>query len=209
MPRRNLIPLALLAVLAVLTGVFAVVGAASAPTSTTIQVQNAAEKTFGTPAGANSWIMELITSLNVGVGTANATTTRLIEYSATANRILVYDVSGSSAKLAGVLHQPAVSCVLMSYSAMLQGEEPWQQKGGTFTRTETLAEYSARVPQANGNTCEAVVSTTPGQVHQTASLRSGYLVATRTQIVVPTQGTQGETLAFVKIGGVPVRTLKP
>jgi hypothetical protein len=207
MPRRNLLPVLLLAVLAVLTAVFAVLGFASAPTATTIQVQNAAEKTFGTPTGANSWIMELVTSVNVGVGTANGTTERLIEYVAP-NRMVVYNVSGSSAKIAGVLRQPAVACVLSSYSAMLQGEGSWKQKGGTFTRTESLADYSARVPRASGTACQPVASTTQGQVHETAILRSDYLVAARALVVVPTHGTQGETLAFVRIGNVPVRTLK-
>jgi hypothetical protein len=206
MPRRNLVPLVLLAVLAVLTAVFAVVGAAAAPTATTIQVQNAAAKTFGTPAGTNSWIMELITSANVGTG--NGTTQeRIIAYSAP-TRMVVYNVGGSSAKLAGVLHQPAISCVLSSYSAMLQGQAAWQQKGGTYTRTESLAEYSARVPHANGTNCQAVTSTTQGQVHETAIVRSDYLVAARAQVVVPKHGTQGETLVFIRIGDVPVRTLK-
>jgi hypothetical protein len=207
MPRRNLVPLLLLAVLAVLTAGFAVWGFTLAPTATTIQVQNATQKTFGTPAGANSWIMELVTSVNVGVGTANGTTERLIEYAAP-NRMVVYDVSGSSAKIAGVLRQPAVTCVLSSYSAMLQGEGSWKQKGGTFTRTESLADYSARVPRASGTTCQAVASTSQGQVHETAILRSDYLIAARAQVVVPTHGTQGETLVFVRIGNVPVRTLK-
>jgi hypothetical protein len=208
MPRRNLVPLVLLAVLAVLTAVFAVVGAASAPTAPTIQVQNAAEKTFGSPTGANSWIVELYTSVNVGVGTANGTTERLIDYVAP-DRMVVYDVvNGTSARLAGVLHQPAISCVLSSYSAMLQGQASWQQKGQTFTRTESLADYSARVPRENGTTCEAVPSATPGQVHETAILRADYLIAARAQVVVPAQATQGEVLVFVKIGGVPVRSLK-
>jgi hypothetical protein len=207
MPRRNLVPLLLLAVLAVLTAGFAVWGFTLAPTATTIQVQNATQKTFGTPTGANSWIMELVTSVNVGVGTANGTTERLIEYAAP-NRMVVYDVSGSSAKIAGVLRQPAVTCVLSSYSAMLQGEGSWKQKGGTFTRTESLADYSARVPRASGTTCQAVASTSQGQVHETAILRSDYLIAARAQVVVPTHGTQGETLVFVRIGNVPVRTLK-
>jgi hypothetical protein len=207
MPRRNLVPLLLLAVLAVLTAVFAVLGFASAPTATTIQVQNATEQTFGTPTGANSWIMELVTSVNVGVGTANGTTERLIEYVAP-NRMVVYNVSGRSAKIAGVLRQPAVTCVLSSYSAMLQGEGSWKQKGGTFTRKESLADYSARVPRASGTTCQAVASTTQGQVYETAILRSDYLIAARAQVVVPTHGTQGETLVFVRIANVPVRTLK-
>ncbi len=208
MRRRNLIPLLLLVVLAVLTAVFAVLGAASAPTATTLQVQNAAEKTFGTPTGANSWILELITSVHVGVGSVNGTTQeRIIDYSAPA-RIVVYDVAGTSAKLAGVLHQPAVSCVLSSYAAMLQGQGSWKQAGETYTRTETLEDYSARVPRSNGATCEPVTSTTQGEVHETAVLRSGYLVVARVQVVVPSHGTQSETLVFVRIGDVPVRTLK-
>lgn len=207
MPRRNLIPLLLLAVLAVLTALFAVLGARKAPTATTIQVQNAAEMTFGTPTGANSWIMELITSVNVGVGTANGTTERLIDYAAP-DRMVVYDVSGTSAKIAGVLHQPAISCVLSSYSAMLQGPASWNQKGSTFTRTESLAEYSARVPRPSGTTCQAVPSTSQGQVHSTAIVHSGYLVAARARVVAPTQGVQSETLVFVKIGNVSVRSLK-
>ncbi len=208
MPRRNLVPLLLLAVLGVATAVFAVVGAASAPTATTIEVQQAAEQTFGSPAGANSWIMELVTSENAGAGTVNGTSQeRIIDYVAP-DRMVVYDVSGGSAKVAGVLREPAISCVLRSYNAMLQGNGSWTQKGGTYTRTESLADFSARVPDAGATPCSAAPSTRPGQVHQTAVVRSGYLIAARTLIVAPSQGTQGETLVFVKIAGVPVRTLK-
>jgi hypothetical protein len=208
MPRRNLIPLLLLAVLTVLAAVFAVLGAAAAPTSTTIQVQNAAEKTFGTPTGANSWVMELGISVNVGAGSGNAPTqVRFIRYTAP-SRMVVYVLVGSSLKVAGVLRQPAISCVLSSYSAMLQGQGSWKQKGSTFTRTESLADYSARVPQSNGTTCETVASTTQGQVHETAVLRSDYLVGAQALVVVPTHGTQAETLRFLKIGDVLVRTLQ-
>jgi hypothetical protein len=207
MPRRNLIPLLLLAVLAVLTAGFAVWGAISAPTATTIQVQNAAEKTFGTPTGANSFIMELVTSVNVGVGTANGTTVRLLDYSAP-DRMVVYDVRGSSAQPVGVLRQPAISCVLSSYVATFQGGGSWKQKGQTYTRTESLADYSARVPQANGTTCVAVPNTAPGQVHQTATVRSDYLVRVQVVVVTPTHGSQGELLNFLKIGKVPVKSLK-
>ncbi|HSZ38061.1 MAG TPA: hypothetical protein VK773_13285 [Acidimicrobiales bacterium] len=208
MPRRNLVPLVLLAVLTVLTAVFAVLGFRSSPTATTIQVQNAAEKTFGAPTGANSWIMELITSVSVGAGTGSGTTEeRIIDYSAP-DRMVVYDVSGSSAKLAGVLHQPAISCVLSTYSAMLQGDASWKQTGQTFTRTESLADYAARVPHASGTSCSPVGTTTQGQVRETAVIHSDYLVASRAQVVVAAQGVQGETLVFVKIGDIPVRTLK-
>jgi len=207
MPRRNLVPLVLLAVLVVLTAVFAVFGARSAPTSTTIQVQNAAEKTFGTPTGANSWIMELVTSVNVGVGTANGTTARVIKY-IPPKRMLVYNVNGTSATIAGVLHQPAVSCVLKIYSSMFEGEGSWKQQGGTFTRMESLADYSARVPQGNGSTCVAVASATSGKVHETATVRSDYLVKMRVVVDTPAHGTEGELLNFLKIGNVRVSTLK-
>lgn len=218
MPRRHIVPLALLAVLAVLTAVFAVVGARSAPSATTIQVQNAADTTFGTPTGATSWIMDLLTTVYVGNGAGGGTTQeRLIDYIAR-NRMVVYDV-GKTTTLAGVLHQPAVSCVLSSYAAILGGEKSWSQKGQTFSRIESLADYSARVPRAAGPSCVPVASTAQGQVHETAVIRSDYLVAARAQIVVPSQnlaggqpathGVQGETLVFIEIGGVPVRTLKP
>jgi hypothetical protein len=208
MPRRNLIPLLLLAVLVVLTAVLAVVGLSSAPTATTIEVQNATEKTFGAPTGTTSWIMELVTSESVGVGSTSGTTQeRIIDYVAP-NRMLVYDATGSTAKLAGELHGPAISCVLSSYTAMLQGDGSWKQKGETYTRTESLADYSARVPIATGTTCAPVTTTTQGQVHETAVLRSDYLIAASALVVVPTHGTQGETLVFLKIGDVPVRTLK-
>jgi hypothetical protein len=208
MPRRNLIPLLLLAVLVVLTAVFAVVGFASAPSATTIEVQKAAEKTFGTPTGATSWIMELVTSVNVGGGAASGTTQeRIVDYVAP-DKMVVYDVTGTTAKLAGVLRQPAISCVLSSYTAMLQGDGSWKQEGETYTRTESLADYSARVPRASGSTCTTATTTQQGQVHETAVIRSDYLIAARAQVVVPAHGTQGETLVFVKIGDVPVRTLK-
>jgi hypothetical protein len=209
MPGRNLVPLLLLAVLAVLTAVFAVIGAASAPTSTTIQVQNAADKTFGTPTGANSWIMELGISQTVGGGSGNGSTQlRVIRYIAP-TRMVVYDVVGNTLRVAAELRPSAISCVLRSYAAMLQGQGSWKQKGEKYTRTESLADYSARVPSGNGTTCEAVASTAQGQVHEIAVLRSDYLVAAQAQVVVPTRGTQGETLRFLKIGDVLVRTLKP
>jgi hypothetical protein len=207
MPRRNLIPLLLLAVLVVLSAVFAVVGFAAAPTATTIQVQNATEMTFGTPTGATSWLLELITSVKVsGAGGAAQTQERLVKYVAP-DRMLVYDVTGTRATLAGELGQPAIACVLSSYTALLQGHGSWQQKGETFTRTESVADYSARVPVA-GATCAPMASTVQGQVHETAVIRANYLVATRALVVIPTRGTQGETLAFVRIGDIPVRTLK-
>jgi hypothetical protein len=210
MPRRNIIPLALLAVLAVLTAGFAVWGASSAPTATNIEVQNASDKTLGTPTGATSWIMELVTSVHVGAGSGGGTTQeRVVRYVAP-DQMTVYDVSGGTARFAGVVRQPA--CVLSFYAAMLQGNASWHEhNGGTYTRTESLADYTARVPvpgPTGTSTCQPVPSTVQGQVLQTAVIRSGYLVAFSAQVTVPARGTQDETQRFVKIGDVLVRTLK-
>jgi hypothetical protein len=210
MPRRNLIPLALLAVLAVLTAVFAVVGASSAPTVTNIEVQNATAKTMGTPTGATSWLLELFTSVNVGAGSGGQTTQeRIVKYVAP-DQMLIYEVSGSTARFAGVVHQPA--CVVSYYAALPQGGASWQEhENGRYTRTESLADYTARIPlpgPTGSSTCQPVPSTLQGQVHQTAVVRSGYLVAFSAQVVIPTRGSQGETLEFLRIGNVPVRTLK-
>ena len=68
MPRRNLVPLVLLAVLAVLVLVFALVGASSAPGSATIAVQNATGETFGAPPGTTSFSMSLVDSHRVSGG---------------------------------------------------------------------------------------------------------------------------------------------
>ena len=210
MPRRNLIPLLLLAVLVVLSAVFAVVGAASAPTASTIQVQNATEMTFGTPTGATSWLLALTTSVSVGTGSGNGTTQERVVNYIPPDRMLVYGVTGSTARRAGVVPQSQIPCVLSSYTALLQGPGSWRQKGEFFTRTESLADYSARVPVsgAPGTPCVPQPSSAPGQVHETAVVRSDYLLAARAQIVTPTRGTQGETLLFLKIGGVSVRSLK-
>jgi hypothetical protein len=210
MSRRNLIPLALLAVLAVLTAVFAVVGAASAPTATNIEVQNATDKTLGMPTGANSWIMVLVTSVHVGAGSGGGTTQeRIVKYVAP-DQMTVFDVSGGTARFAGGVRQPA--CVLSFYAAMLGGNASWQEhNGGRYTRTESLADYTARVPvpgPTGSSTCEPVPSTVQGQVYQTAVVRSGYLVTFSAHVVIPAHGTQDETQSFVRIGDVVVRTLK-
>jgi hypothetical protein len=209
MPRRNLVPLLLLAVLVVLTGVFAVVGAASAPTASTIQVQNAAEKTFGTPTGATSWLLALTTSVSVGPGTGTGESQQRVFGYVPPDRMQVYSVSGRTARLAGVVPQAQVPCVVSSFSALLQGPGSWQQNGEFFTRTESLTDYSARVPVPRaGAACVPQPSTAPGQVHETAVVRAGYLIATRARIVTPTHGTQGETVLFLRIGDVSVSTLK-
>jgi hypothetical protein len=60
--------------------------------------------------------------------------------------------------------------------------------------------------------------TARGTVAETVVIRSGYLVAARVRIVVPpqalpsgqtaTNGVEGETIVFIQIGSVQVRSLK-
>jgi hypothetical protein len=200
MPRRNLIPLLLLAVLVVGTAVFAVVGQASAPNSTTITVQNATAKTFGSPTGANSFLLDLVNTLSTGTKTGNVSQTRLLDYTAP-DRLLIYPV-GTGSKVPTVLRQPAISCALSAYTAMVQGP----------------ADYTARVPRTGGTTCEPQAVTAQGTVAETVVIRSGYLVAARVRIVVApqtlpsgqtaTNGVEGETIVFIQIGSVQVRSLK-
>jgi hypothetical protein len=216
MPRRNLIPLLLLAVLVVGTAVFAVVGQATAPNSTTITVQNATAKTFGSPTGATSFLMDLVNTLSTGTKTGNVSQTRLLDYTAP-DRLLIYPV-GTGSKVPTVLRQPAISCALSAYTAMVQGPTAWNADGGTYTRNESLADYTARVPRTGGTTCEPQAVTARGTVAETVVIRSGYLVAARVRIVVPPQalpsgqtaanGVEGETIVFIQIGSVQVRSLK-
>jgi hypothetical protein len=215
MPRRNLIPLALLAVLAVGTAVFAVIGQTSAPKASTITVQNASAQTFGTPTGNTSFLMDLVNTVSSGPKAGTVSQARLLDYVAP-NRLVVYPV-GTKSKVPSVLHQPAIACALSAYTAMVGGPTPWSAKGDTYTRTETLAVYTARVPRTGGTTCAPQVVHAQGNVDETVVIRSGYLVAARERIVVPPQtlssgqkaahGVAGETLVFIQIGGVQVRKL--
>lgn len=215
MPRRNLIPLAILAVLAVGALVFAVIGQMSAPSATTITVQNATATTFGSPTGSTSFVLDLITTLSSGATSGSLKQEHLIDYQPP-GRMVVID---TSTKDTTVLHQTSVTCALSAYTAMLQGPTEWNQKGNTYMRTESVADYTARVPSTVvGMKCEPRPLSARGQVTQTVLVRSGYLVAARVRIVVPPQtlnngrtaasGTETETLLFIEIGGVPVRTIK-
>jgi hypothetical protein len=216
MPRRNLIPLMLLAVLVVGTAVFAVVGQTSAPKASTITVENATAKTFGSPTGSTSFLMDLVNTLSAGPKAGTLSQTRLLDYVAP-DRLLIYPV-GTKSRVPTILHQPAISCALSAYTAMVQGPTAWNANGETYTRTESLADYTARVPRTGGTTCEPQALTAQGNVDETVVIRSGYLVAARFRIVVPPQtlhsgqtashGIEGETLVFIQIGSVQVRTLK-
>src|SRR5258708_7916918 len=107
MPRRNLVPFALVGVLAVLTILFAVLGASSAPGAATVTVQNASGETFGSSA---SFAMDFVTSISVGAGTKPVTQVRLVKY-VPPNGMAVYSVGAVTRRLA-VLSPSAIDSSL-------------------------------------------------------------------------------------------------
>ena len=215
MPRRNLIPLALLAVLALLTILFAVLGASSAPSGATLAVQNASGKTFGSPTGSTSFVMDLVDTASAGAGTGTLSQVRQIDY-VPPNRMVVYQV-GSTVRRLAVLDQAAITCTLSAYTTLVGGSTPWTASGDAYTRTESLADYSARVPQVTPTSCAPRPATVHGQVQERAVIRSGYLVGVRLTVVVPPQtlpgggsaahGVEGEAVVMVQINGTRVRSL--
>jgi hypothetical protein len=216
MSRRNLIPLVLLAMLAVLALVFAVVGASSAPGSATLTVQNATGETFGAPPGTTSFSMRLVASIAATAGSASISQTRLIAYTPP-GRTAVYEV-GTSTRLIALLGEEGSQCALSAYTSIVGGPVAWNAGGaGTYTRTESLADYSGRVPYATGTTCTPRPSTVRGTVAEVADVKSGYLVSVRLTVVVPrqklsngsaaTHGVEGEALNLLKIDGRPTSAL--
>jgi hypothetical protein len=218
MSRRNLIPLAVLAVLVVLTAGFAVAGARAAPSPETIAVQNASTRTFGTPTGSVSFRANLTNRASSPTGPGTVSQKRIIEYAAPMNRIVVFLVTGSgTTQPIGEIRGPEVSCVLSAFSSLVGGSEAWAATGGgNYTRTESLAEYSARVPSTSGTTCAPQPSPVHGEVTEHALVKSDYLVAVHLTVVVPAQtvngrpaahGVEGEDLVMTRIGDTPVSTL--
>lgn len=221
MSRRNVIPLVLLVVLAVLTGVFAALAATAAPDSSSLVVQNAAGETFGYPDGAHSFSMHLVSTVSSGLGATPLSQVRLVDF-AGPDRMTVYR-TGTHLKLLAVLDQGAINCALNAYTAMVGGTTPWTGNvsstaaGSTYRRTETLTAYSERVPRAVGTQCAPQSTVVRGTVLEVATVRSGYLVTLRITIVVPPQtfnggtlaarGIEGETLQLLEINGTPVASL--
>jgi len=216
--RRNLIPFALLAVLALATLGFAVLGASSAPGAATLTVQNASTETFGSPTGSTSFAMEVVSTLSAGAGTGTITQARLIAY-VPPQHMAVYQVTGKSTRLLAVLDQSAITCALSAYTSIVAGTTPWTANSSTYTRTETLAAYSARVPRTTGPSCSPQPTTVSGRVLEIAVVRSGYLISVRLTVVVPPQklsngteaahGAESEALVLLRINGTPTRDFGP
>jgi hypothetical protein len=215
-PRRNLIPLVLLAVLGLGGLAFAVLGASSAPSGATLTVQNGSTRTFGTPTGSNSFAMDLINTISAGGSKGTISQVRQVVYKPP-NRMAVYQVNGSSSKLIEVSPPPSIPCTLSTYTAIVGGSTPWTPSGTAFTRTETLAAYDARVPVSTTTTCAPRASTVQGSVKERAAVRGGYLIGVRLTVVVPPQtmqngqrattGVENQALVLLEINGTRTTAL--
>jgi hypothetical protein len=215
-PRRNLIPLVLLAALGVGTLGFAVLGASSAPSGATLTVQNASVRTFGTPTGSTSFALDVVNTLSAGGTRGTESQVRRVAFTPP-DRMAIYQEIGSSSKLIAVLPPSASTCGLSTYTAIVGGSTPWTASGTAFVRTETLAAYDARVPAATATTCEPRSTTVQGTVHERAAVRSGYLVGVRLTVVVPpqtlangqhaTSGVENQALVVLEINGTRTAAL--
>jgi hypothetical protein len=210
-PRRNLIPLVLLAALSVGALGFAVLGASSAPSGATLTVQNASVRTFGSPTGSTSFAMDLVNTISAGGAKGTISQVRQVDYRPP-DRMSVYQEAGSSSKLIAVLTPSAIACSLSTYTAIVGGSTPWTGDGTAFVRTESLATYDARVPAASATTCLPRSTTVQGTVHERAAVRAGYLVGVRLTVVVPpqahaTSGVENQALVLLEINGTHVSAL--
>jgi hypothetical protein len=215
-PRRNIIPLALLAVLALGTLAFAVLGASSAPSGATLTVQNASVRTFGTPTGSTSFGMDLVNTISAGGSNGTVSQVRQINYTPP-SRMTVSQIAGSNSKVIAVLSPSAISCSLSAYTAIVGGSTPWTPSGKAYVRTETLAAYDARVPRATATSCEPQTTSVQGQIEERAAVQAGYMVGVRLTVVVPPQtlpngkraanGVEDQTLVILEINGTLTRAL--
>jgi hypothetical protein len=215
-PRRNLIPLALLAVLALGSFAFALLGASSAPSGATLAVQNGSTRTFGSPTGATSFAIDLVTTIPAGGSSGAVSQVRGVAY-VPPSHMTVSQVSGSTSKVIAVLNPAATACSLSTYAAIVGGSTPWTASGTSYVRTETLAAYDARVPRATATSCVPRTTAVRGQVRERAAVRAGYLVGVRLTLVVPPQtlsngqqaasGVENQALVVLEIDGTRTRAL--
>jgi hypothetical protein len=208
MAHRNRIPLGQLAVLTVLTALFAVVGLRSSPHTPDLTVQNAADQTYT----SNSFTLDLVFTVASGQGGGVLKQVRRIDYQSP-NDLMVYQVS-PNAKVLGKIAPSKIDASIDAYEKVTQGSALWVQHGNTFTRTESLVTYTTRTEPV---TTSRTVSNVAGVVYETATVRAGYLVSVVLKVVVPNQtlagGQQapgakiGETYQLEKINGGPVSSL--
>jgi hypothetical protein len=217
MSRRPLVPLLVLAVLTVLALGLAVLGFNSSPDRPSLAVQNATARTFGAPPGTVPFTVNVIDTLSTVRGTGALSQVRHAVYTIPSRLVVTQRVGRRTSRVA-VLGPSATPCLLASYTADSGGSTAWLSQGNdTYTRTESLAEYSSRVPRSSGTSCAPQPTDVRGTVAERAVLRAGYLVDLALTVTVPPQrlpngqsassGIEGEQLQLVSIGGTPVGKL--
>jgi hypothetical protein len=188
MAPHRVVPLALLAVLVLLTLGFAVLALTMAPNSADLAVHNGTDETFS----AQQFSIQLTDTEANAHGTAQSSV-RVIDYTAP-NRLVVYRAS-PKLHLLGSVHGAALVTAINEYAAITGGSTGWVRHGSHFDRTETLAAYAQRLGQK---------AAAAGTVAETAVVRSGYLVADSLILHIKSAtGPNGQTTA----GGTAQETL--
>ena len=165
-PGAPLIPLSLLAILVVLAAVFTVIGASSSPSAETVTIRIRSDPDVWNPHRF-SLVPRRLDRHRVRPQCPTghvATTHHPIRRADEPDRRVPGDDSGSTQPL-GVVHGTSVSSALSSFSTIVGGSTAWAAAGGgNYTRSESLADFSARVPDTSSRTCESQQSRTQGQV---------------------------------------------
>ena len=97
----------------------------------------------------------------------------------------VFQHEGTRTVRIAVLGPAAIPCVLNAYTSVVGGSTPWNANGDSFTRDETLDDFSARVPHTAGGVCAPRPSEAHGTVAERAIVRSGYLIDLTLIVSVP------------------------
>jgi hypothetical protein len=205
--RRRSVPLALLAVLTLLTVGAAVLALTMAPNSADLAVHNATAETFSGP----QFSLQLIDTVAAASGTSQ--TVRVVDYRAP-DRMVVYRAT-PTLHLAASLHGREITTAINQYLAVTGGSTNWVRHGSLFSRTESLRAFEAG-QQAAG---QPEATGASGTVAQTAIVRGGYLVAVTLRLKVEglteangqkvAGGTALETVRLLRINGAAPPAIGP
>jgi hypothetical protein len=198
MGSRRRIPLVFLAVLTALTAVFAVLALTEAPTTANLDVQNGTNETF---RYSQQFLLDRTTTASQNQTAAALSSTQLVSFTAP-DHLTVYKTQPKIQILKSFRGQ-TTAVVLRAYAAVTTGSTPWVQRGGHFTRTESLPTFFHRVSEQ---------SSLPGKVIETAIVRGGYLVYVHlleiTSGTGPGNGVYTETYAVLRVNGTTASKLK-
>jgi hypothetical protein len=198
MASRRPVPLALMAVLIVLTLGFAVLALTMSPNSANLTVQNGTAETFS----ASQFSIQLTETITIAGGAQNGqggaqSEVRVIDFTAP-DRLVVVRVSP---KLRRSFHGQIVRTTILQYAALTSGGPDWIRQGSHFVRTQSLQSFAAGQGQK---------TSASGAVTEAAVVRNGYLVATDFTLHVKSQtangqtapgGTSHETLHLLRVNG--------